>query len=171
MDDTTALRPGLVVMSKNVAEAVQGAGGLIFDRARLGWHVTVLVPPGADARPLNILGAEVAEMASATARPRQHPTALVASSALYIDDRRVRSGVESALSTRTTEVLVWGRALPVGLDRDSRSVTYRLSAAARAFKPHALLAAGVATDHMETVETFRTTCAPDVLARELDVAG
>jgi hypothetical protein len=171
MDDTSALRPGLVVMSKNVADAVQGTGGLIFDRARLGWHVMVLVPTGADARPLAILGAEVADMAEVTSRPRQHPTALVASSALYVDDRLVRSDVESALSTRTTEVLVWGRPLPSGLERDSRSVTYRLSAAARVFKAHAMIAAGLATDGMEPVETFRTTCALNVLARELDVAG
>src|SRR5882757_657093 len=62
MDDTSALRPGLLVMSKSVADAVHGVGGLIFDRARLGWQVTVLVPVSADARPVGILGAEVAEI-------------------------------------------------------------------------------------------------------------
>jgi hypothetical protein len=171
MDDTSALRPGLLVLSKNVADAVHGVGGLIFDRARLGWQVTVLVPAGADAGPLGILGAEVAEIGATSGGHRQRRTALVASSALYIDDRRTRSEVESALATRATEVLVWGRALPSGLDRGSRSVTYRLSGAARAFKAQALLAAGLLIDHVEPVETFRTKCAPEVLAREFDVAG
>jgi hypothetical protein len=169
MDDTSALRPGLLVMSKNVADAVHGVGGLIFDRARQGWQVTVLVPAGADARPLGILGAGLAGLAATPGGQRR--TALVASSALYIDDRRARSEVESALATRATEVLVWGRALPGALDRGSRSVTYRLSGAARAFKAQALLAAGLPIEHMEPVETFRTTCAPGVLAREFDVAG
>jgi hypothetical protein len=171
MDDTCALRPGLLVMSKNVADAVHGVGGLIFDRARLGWQVTVLVPAGADARPLAILGAELAGLAATPGGHRQRRAALVASSALYIDDRRARSEVESALATRATEVLVWGRALPGALDRGSRSVTYRLSGAARAFKAQALVAAGLPIEHMEPVETFRTSCSPEVLARELDVAG
>jgi hypothetical protein len=171
MDDTCALRPGLLVMSKNVADAVHGVGGLIFDRARLGWQVTVLVPSGADARPLAILGAELAGPAATPGGHRQRRAALVASSALYIDDRRARSEVESALATRATEVLVWGRALPGALDRGSRSVTYRLSGAARAFKAQALVAAGLPIEHMEPVETFRTSCSPEVLARELDVAG
>jgi hypothetical protein len=171
MEDTYALRPGLLVMSKDVPDAVHGVGGLIFDRARLGWQVTVLVPVGADARPLGILGAEVAEHPATPGAHWQRRTALVASTALYIDDRRARSEVESALATRATEVLVWGRALPGALDRGSRSVTYRLSVAARAFKAQALLAAGLPIEHMEPVETFRTTCAPEVLAREFDVAG
>jgi hypothetical protein len=171
MDDTSALRPGLVVMSKDVADAVRGAGGLIFDRARQGWHVTVLVPAGADVRPLGILGADVADIAATPGGHRQRRTALVVSSALYIDNRRARSEAESALATRATEVLVWGRALPSGLDRRSRSVTYRLSGAARAFKAQALLAAGLLIDRADPVETFHTKCAPEVLAGEFDVAG
>ena len=157
-------------MSADAADVVGCAGGLIFDRVRLGWLVTVLIPAGSDSRPLQILGAEVADI-DAQAVPDEHRSALLASCALLVEDGNARSEVEAALATKTTEVLMWGRALPAGLDRDGKSVTYRLSSAARAFKTQALIAAGLPIERMEPIEAYRTTCTLDLIARELDVAG
>jgi hypothetical protein len=60
--------------------------------------------------------------------------------------------------------------MPAELDRGAKVVSYRLSSAARAFKTQALIAAGLSTDGIGT-ETFRTKCAVELIARELDVAG
>lgn len=67
-------------------------------------------------------------------------------------------------------MLVWGVGSTGGLDA-ARSVTHRLSGAALAFKAHALLAADLPATPVASTEVFRTTCALDVIARELDVAG
>jgi hypothetical protein len=55
---------------------------------------------------------------------------------------------------------VWGRRWPTDLDKAADSVTHRVSTAARAFKSHALLAAGLdvtnaggATEELFRVET------------------
>ena len=169
-DRPVARRPSLSVMSTDAVDVVRSAGGLVFDRVRLGWRVIVSIPAGTDTRALRILGAEVADLQEPIDGHREHRSALVASATLYADDAAVRSEVESALATKTTEVLIWGPTLPSALDRGSRSVSYRLSSAARVFKAQALIATG-GPDEVEPTELFRTKCAPDVIARELDVAG
>jgi hypothetical protein len=169
-DRLAAQRPYLCVLSPNAVDAVRSAGGLICDRVRLGWRVTVLVPASEDTLSLRILGAEVADIDAPPDGLRDRRSALVASGALYANDRVARSEVDSALATRTTEVLVWGAAMPAELDRGAKAVSYRLSSAARAFKTQALIAAGLPADGIVT-ETFRTKCALELIARELDVAG
>ena len=65
---------------------------------------------------------------------------------------------------RRAEVAMWGDTGP--LDEDVSAVSYRLSAAARAFKAQALLAAGVPTESVAATEAlFRcgvTALAPAV---------
>ena len=51
------MRYRLDVVAPTVLDAVQFAGGWIFDRVMAGWDVTVLIADGADVRPLEILGA------------------------------------------------------------------------------------------------------------------
>ena len=148
MDDRAAAQwPSLSVVSTSVSDAVHFAGGLIFDRVRLGWRVTVLLPTDEDSRPLRILGADVAHDAS------------------------TRSEVDAALATKTTEAIVWGTALPTTLERGSKVVSYRLSRAALVFKGYALTAAGLDPLSAAPTETFRTTCASGVIASDLYVAG
>lgn len=155
MNNQDAVRaPFLRVTAPNVADAVRSAGGLMFDRARLGWRVIVSVSEDQDTRALRVLGAEVDQPTDdplpASSRPadsRDGPTALTAES---------------------TEVTVWGAALPV--DNDSSVVSYRLSRAAQVFKAQALIAAGLA-ESVEPTETFSTPCPPHLIASDLTVAG
>lgn len=172
MDDTASARwPSLCVMSTSVVDAVRSTGGLIFDRVKLGWRVTVLLPAEDDVRALRILGADVADVAAPPADLRDHRTALAASAALYAHDASTRREIKSALATKTTEVIVWGTALPADLDRGSKLISYRLSRAALVFKGHALTAAGLDPGAIEPTETFHTTCATNVIAPDLTVAG
>jgi hypothetical protein len=171
MDDMTGARwPFLSVMSTDVVDVVRFAGGLIFDRVKLGWRVTVLLPAGEDARPLRILGADVADGAAPPTGLRDQRTALAASAELYAHDASTRSEVNAALATKTTEVLVWGAASP-DLDPGSRLIRYQPSRAARVFKSHALTATGLGPQSIEPTESFRTTCALGLIARDLNVAG
>jgi hypothetical protein len=172
MDDRASAQwPFLSVMSTGVADAVESAGGLIFDRVKLGWRVTVLLPAGEDTRPLRILGADVADAAAPPVELRDHRTALAASAAMYAHDASTRSEVDAALSNKTTEVILWGTSLPDDLDRAGKQSSYHLSRAALVFKGHALTAAGLDPSSIEPTESFRATCAPGLIARDLNVAG
>jgi hypothetical protein len=172
MDDRAAAQwPYLSVMSTSVGDAVQSAGGLIFDRAKLGWRVTVLLPAGEDTRPLRILGADIGDVAAPSTELRDDRTALAASAAMYVHDASTRSEVDTALSTKATEVILWGAPLPNDLERGSKLISYRLSRAALVFKGHALTAAGLDPLSVEPTESFRATCAPGLIARDLNAAG
>jgi len=164
--------PFLSVMSAGVGDAVQFAGGLIYDRVKVGWRVTVLLPAAEDTRALRILGADIADIADPPTQLRACRTALAASAAMFAHDVSTCAEVKSALATKTTEVILWGPAFPADLDeRGSRQITYRLSRAALVFKSHALTAAGLDPVSIAPTETFGTTCARNVIAPDLDVAG
>lgn len=163
--------PLLSVMSAGVGDAVQFAGGLIYDRVKVGWRVTVLLPAAEDTRALRILGADIADIADPPTQLRERRTALAASAAMFAHDVSTCSEVKTALATKTTEVILWGPAFPADLERGSRQITYRLSRAALVFKSHALTAAGLDPVSIAPTETFGTTCAPNVIAPDLDVAG
>jgi hypothetical protein len=170
-DRVAAQRPFLSVMSTSVDDAVRFAGGLIFDRVKFGWRVIVLLPAGEDTRPLRILGADIADVAAPPTELREHRTALAASATMCAHDASTRSEVATALATKTTEVIVWGAAIPDDLERGSRMISYRLSSAALAFKCHAMTAASLDPLSIEPTEIFRTTCAPHVMAPDLNGAG
>lgn len=160
-----ALAPLLRVMAPTVADAVRSAGGLVFDRVRLGWRVVVSVPGDEDARALRVLGVEIGDHA---ADLPDRPTAVAAADTMYTRDPATRSVVDAALATKSTEVIVWGSAEYLGGDRSV--VSYQLSRAAQVFKAHALVAAGL-TAPVEPTETFWTSCASHVIASDLTVAG
>jgi hypothetical protein len=169
-NQSAARAPFLRVMAPSVADAVQSAGGLVFDRVRLGWRVIVLVPGTEDTRALRVLGVEVGDHTAdpLAADPLDGPTAGAAAAAMYASDLATRSAVDAALATKSTEVIVWGSA--EHLDGDSSVVSYHLSRAAQVFKAHALIAAGLA-EAVEPTETFWTSCASNVIASDLTVAG
>lgn len=165
-DKPTVRRPYLAIVATDPSDVVANAGGLICDRVQQGWRVLVLLPAGTDTRALRILGADTAPLQSPPDDLREARTALMTSATLYAGDRTVRSDVDSALATKSTEVLMWGtRSLA-----NATGVSHRLSAAAVAFKTHALRAAAL-PERVGSTESFHTKCAPDVIARELDVAG
>jgi hypothetical protein len=152
------MRYRLDVVAPTVLDAVNFAGGWVYDRVMAGWDVTVLIGDDEDARPLQILGAEVRDLESVLAswEERPHPQTIAVAADLFERDDRLRQGVLSALDQGATEVTLWGERLPAELDSSVDSVQHQLSAAARAFKAQALAAANdsVAVAVGDT-ETFR----------------
>ena len=51
-------------------------------------------------------------------------------------------------------MIVWGEKWPAELGRQADPIHHRVSAAARAFKSHALVAADVSTDSVTPTETL-----------------
>ena len=149
------MRYRLDVVSPTVLDAVQSAGGWIYDRVMAGWDVNVLVSNDEDVRPLQILGAETLDLESVLEswEQRPHPQTVAVAADLFDRDDRVRRGVLGALDQGATEVTLWGASLPDELGSSVDAVEHRLSAAARAFKARALAAAlggdGIAVDSAE----------------------
>lgn len=153
------MRYRLDVVAANVVDVVMFAGGWLFDRAMAGWDVTVLLADRVDARPLQILGAQIVDLEHAleSAADRPRPQTLAVAADLVGCDPRVRDGVLAALDRGVTEVTLWGETWPVELDQNVGVVHHRLSAAARAFKAQALAAAALPGEvEIGSTETFRS---------------
>ncbi|MDT5126764.1 MAG: hypothetical protein QOH54_2408 [Mycobacterium sp.] len=137
----------LIVMAPSGADVVQFAGGWLFDRRMAGWDVDVLVPDQDAARSLQILGARSfdlhAGLASVVRGPERAAALAVAADLLAIDER-IHGEVLEAVRSGLTEVALWGASRPAKIGGRLDSTQYRLSAAARAYKGHALAAAGLA---------------------------
>lgn len=152
------MRYRLDVVARGVPEVVRFAGGWLVDRAMAGWDVTVLVSSGADTRPLDILGVEThdLELALEEWADRPQPQTVAVAADLFASDARIRRGVLAALDHGLTEVTLWGEHWPSELDSTISSVRHQLSAAARAFKAQALVAAADPDAGMVgDIETFR----------------
>jgi len=141
----SGLRYRLDVLAPSVLDAVQSVGGWLFDHAIAGWEVTVLLINQEDSRPLRILGADVlGPVVGPEAWTRRAPAQILALAGDLLDRDEVGLGqsVSSALRRGQTQVAVWGDHQPPELDRSLHEVRHELSCAARAFKAHALVAAG-----------------------------
>ncbi len=152
------MRYRLDVVAASVPEVVQYAGGWLVDRSMAGWDVTVLIDTADDLRPLEILGVEIYDLESALElwADRPHPQTVAVAADLFASDARVREGVLTALDQGMTEVTLWGDHCPEELDSTVGTVHHQLSAAARAFKVHALAAIGpVEAAAVGCAETFR----------------
>lgn len=151
------LRYQLNVVALTTEDVVRSAGGWLYDSARAGWDVNVLVADGGDPRPLTILGATALDLDESLLSMVQRASrgeALAVSADLLDADARVRGEVLRVLKRGLTEVTVWGTRWPAELGRQADSVQHRVSAAARAFKSHALVAADVSTDSVTPTETL-----------------
>jgi len=129
------LRYQLNVVASSTEDAVRSAGGWLCDRARAGWHVNVRVADGGDPRSLAILGAAALELDEdfvSMVRSASRVGTLALSADLLGADPHMREEVLRVLKRGLTEV----------------------SAAARAFKSHALVAADVSTDSVTPTETL-----------------
>jgi hypothetical protein len=160
----TVLRHEMTVVASGVADVVASTGGWLCDRGMAGWQVNVLVADRAGERALRILGAEVldlsADLEAVTGDPDRAAT-LAVSADVYATDGRVRQFV-AASDRRQAEVASWGDAGSLG--EDVSAVCYRMSAAARAFKTQALLAAGLSVESVAATEAlFR--CGVTAVAR------
>jgi hypothetical protein len=133
----------LIAIAPDVHSVVVSAGGWLCDRARAGWQVTVLLPAGHDARALTILGVRVETVQSVVDTLRGLSAAAVAIDARMLqNDEQVRREVERHLDGGHAEITVWGTSTLSGTDGRFERVRHRLSAAATAFKSHALRATG-----------------------------
>jgi hypothetical protein len=156
----------MTVVASGVADVVASAGGWLYDRRTAGWKVTVLLADRTAERALRILGADVLDLRgdldAITDDPDRAATLAVAAD-VYASDPRVRRLV-SRTDRRRAEVALWGDT--GSLNEDVSAVSYRLSAAARAFKAQALLAAGLPGESVAATEAlFRcgvTALAPAV---------
>ena len=159
------MRYRLDVVALTVLDAVTFAGGWIYDRVMAGWDVTVLIGSDEDARPLEILGAEVRDLETVLAawEDRPHPQTVAVAADLLDSDKRVHQHVLNALDQGATEVTLWGERLPAELDESVDCVEHHLSAAARAFKVQALAAAD-ADATVAHAETFRCGMSASVAA-------
>lgn len=137
----------LNVIAASVADVVQSAGGWLFDRRMAGWEVNILLAEQNDARPLRILGATSIDLRCGLAsfpRGPERAAALAVAADLLAIDASIQEEVLEAVRSGLTEVALWGDSRPANVGGQVDSTEYRLSAAARVFKGHALAAAGLA---------------------------
>jgi hypothetical protein len=157
--DDPVLNYRLDVVASDTSDVVRLIGGWLYDRTAAGWDVSVLAPQHTDTRLLQIIGARAADLASVLAAPISAFAGhgVVVSSDIFASDARVRDMVRTALACRTTEVTLIDDGWPLAVGHRTTAVRHELSAAARAFKKHALAAAGISS----TVEPTETLRRPD----------
>ena len=146
----------MTAIAPSAAEAVQYAGGWLFDQAMAGWDVTVITDETGDPRPLAILGVRARSFDAVFAAPVLGPClqAIALRTDLYHDDERVRRLVLAASGAGRAEIRLWGEAWPADFDGGD-PVSHRLSLAARAFKAQALAAADLRGGQAGDSEVFR----------------
>ncbi len=136
----------LNVLAASVADVVRSAGGWLFDRRMAGWEVNILLSEQNDVRPLRILGAAAIDLRSGLAsfpRGPERAAALAVAADLLAIDESIHEEVLEAVRSGLTEVALWGDSRPANVGGQVDATEYRLSAAARVFKGHALAAAGL----------------------------
>ena len=147
----------MTAIAQSAAEAVQYAGGWLFDQVMAGWDVTVITAEDDDPRPLDILGVRARTFDAVSAAPLLGPClqAIALRADLYHDDERVRRLVLAAAESGRAEIRLWGDVWPADFDGSDDPVTHRLSLAARAFKAQALAAADLRGAPAAETEVFR----------------
>jgi hypothetical protein len=147
----------LDVVAASPADVVRSVGGWLYDRVRAGWDVNVLLPQQCDSRALQILGMQVWQLDSliAPASTASPAHGLAVSAEIFASDARIRQQVLKALDHWMTEVTLWHDNWPLAIGHRTTTVQHVLSGAARAFKRHALTAAGIA-DSVGPTETLRS---------------
>jgi hypothetical protein len=145
----------LNVIAASVADVVQSAGGWLFDRRMAGWDVNILLSGQDDPRALRILGATTVDLRTGLAsflRGPDRAAALAVAADLLAIDESIQEEVLEAVRSGLTEVALWGDARPANVGGQVDSTEYRLSAAARVFKGHAMSAAGLVGLEVENTE-------------------
>lgn len=150
------LRYRLDVIAADAVDVVQSAGGWLYDRVMAGWEVSVLLPNDRDTRSLRILGVSVVDDEAEFLAAALNSTSqtLAVSAASFGVDARLRDKVLESLDNPLTEVALWGRGWPLGVDRGLVKAQHLLSGAARRFKGAALAAAGSPCGSVGFTETL-----------------
>jgi hypothetical protein len=155
--DCAAVKYRLDVVGASPADVVRSVGGWLYDRVRAGWEVNVLLPEQSDTRPLQILGVQASNLDSQISPASTGCAArgLAVSAEMFASDLRIRQEVLKALDRWMTEVTLWHDGWPLAVGHRTTTVQHVLSGAARAFKRHALTAAGT-SDPIGPTETLRS---------------
>ncbi|GAB2658522.1 hypothetical protein [Nocardia goodfellowii] len=144
----------MAVFAPSALEVVRCAGGWICDRAMAGWDVTIVTAP-ADSRPLRILGAHALdpELDPSAVLREFAPQAIAVAGDLFEADARIRDCALGQLACAPMEITVWGASCPPELGARMRTMEYRLSYAARAFKARAWAAVALPDTPIAAVES------------------
>ena len=140
----------LIVLAVDAADIVTAAGGVIIDLVRAGWIVEAYLKAVSDERALRILGVK-AQALPTRFDEQDLPDAIYCSTEL-LSNRGVRMITEAA-RRNGGEVAFWGDD-PCDIEAGA-TARHRLSPAAKAFKAHAMTAAGVSA-HVNPTEAFRS---------------
>lgn len=151
----------LNVVANDVAGVLGSVGGWLFDRSMAGWDVHVLLADHTNVDPLRILGVRTLELDAGLSAIRargEQAAGLAVASDLLGTDERIDAHVRDAVRCSEAEVVLWGAGESVA---GVKALVYRLGAAARRFKFHALFAASGNDASMDSFETlFRKGRAP-----------
>ncbi len=111
---TEPTRYRLDVIASSVADVILSAGGWLFDRAKFGWDVNLLIAEPSDVRSLHILGIRAVPFDRACHSVTEWaPTpALAVAAQVLKTDERVREIVVTALERGLGEVTLWGDTGP-----------------------------------------------------------
>ncbi|CDO30489.1 hypothetical protein [Mycolicibacterium porcinum] len=140
----------LNVVAADTADTVMSIGGWLFDRAMAGWRVNVAADEGGDGRALRILGLKTVGLNALWRSVESDSVAITA-----IGTSRAESG-DHGLTLRDPvgDVIVFGSRAPGGFGGQVQRVQYHPSAAALAFKAHALAIAGADPGSSGAMETL-----------------
>jgi hypothetical protein len=162
--DAAAVKYRLDVVGASPVDVVRSAGGWLYDRARAGWEVNVLLPRHGDTRALQILGVHAVDLDSHVPPVSAECAArgLAVSAEMFASDQRIRQEVLQALDRWMTEVTLWDDGWPLAIGHRTTAVQHVLTGAARAFKCHAMAAAGVSgpVGPTETLRSDMKACLP-----------
>lgn len=168
------------MLAADPLEAIEYAGGWLFDQSMAGWDVSVHVAEDGDTRPLEILGASLYDLRSslvsrdslAQRNTGPWPQAVVISPKVLASEERLRSATMASIDQRLVDVKLWGDEMPTELNGRCLTISHRLSCAAQAFKRQAFAAAHVDPATVTSVEFFRTaTDRASTPSRDLMPAG
>lgn len=157
----SAVRYALGVMAQSASDAVQCAGGAIYDWAAAGWDVTVYAPDVICSRAIGIVGARCGDLETLLNQDASLPKVLVITTGLHAANNRVKECVEYAVKRQVAEVVFVDTRAHDAADGDALSRV--LGSAARAFKQRAIHASGVQIDVIDPSEHF---CRPAVVGSE-----
>jgi hypothetical protein len=147
----------LVVIGGDIGDVVRSAGGWLYDRVRAGWQVSVVVPDGADVRPLKILGVRTCSVDDPFQVLRgSSPAALAISADVVAGNPQIGRFVERALERNIIEVTLWGDRPPAQIERHFEFVQHPASGADRAFRTHAMAAIGSLGAETDCIEEFHS---------------
>ncbi|MEE3849459.1 hypothetical protein VZC37_03905 [Gordonia sp. LSe1-13] len=150
------LRQRLAVIAADPLDALDGAGGWVFDQSLAGWDVSVHVLDVGDPRPWRIMGSDVYDLRGSLDRRGHHPwpQALAISAALLDSHEQIRTEALAAIESGRCEMRVLGAAESIGTSNRLEPGRHRLSLAAQAFKRRAFAAAHMNSETVGGVEAF-----------------